>query len=130
MVLDNQGIFCPIFSGARDMIKAHSSRYRTACPGARTTRIQEAWAVHQTGNTADFARSSRLLSWLLGGLNFQIEHHLFPTICHVNYLYISDVVEKTCREFGAPYHTHPTFCSALASHFRWLRRMGRGEDLG
>lgn len=89
-----------------------------------------AWAVHEVETTVNFCPRNPVLTWLLGGLNFQIEHHLFPTICHVNYLYISDVVEKTCREFGAPYHTHPTFCSALASHFRWLRRMGRGEDLG
>lgn len=93
-----------------------------------TTRIEEAWAVHQAANTVDFARGNRSLSWLLGGLNFQIEHHLFPTICHVNYPPISGVVEKTCREFGVPYHVHSSLRAAVASHFRWLKRMGRGEE--
>ena len=72
----------------------------------------------------DFARRSRVVSWLLGGLNFQIEHHLFPRICHVNYPAISKLVEETCREFGVAYTEHRSFRAGVASHFRWLRRMG------
>ena len=61
---------------------------------------------------------------LLGGLNFQIEHHLFPRVCHVNYPAIANLVEQTCREFGVRYREHTSFRAGLSSHFRWLRRMG------
>jgi fatty acid desaturase len=63
-------------------------------------------------------------SWLLGGLNFQIEHHLFPRVCHVNYPAISNLVAQTCRDFGVRYGEHASFRAGLLSHFRWLRRMG------
>ncbi len=87
-------------------------------------RVDNAWAIHQVETTVDFARNSRAAYWLLGGLNFQIEHHLFPRICHINYPAIAPVVEETCREFGVRYTAHETFRQSLMSHFRWLRRMG------
>ena len=89
-----------------------------------SNRIENAWAIHQVESTVDFARNSKLAAWLLGGLNFQIEHHLFPRICHINYPAMSKVVEQTCREFGVKYHEHSTFFAGIASHFRWLRQMG------
>jgi linoleoyl-CoA desaturase len=97
-------------------------------PQGSTQRMEEAWAVHQAEATVDFARDSRVLAWLLGGLNFQIEHHLFPTVCHVHYPAICKIVERTCREFDVKYAEHPTFWSGLASHYRWLKRMGRLEE--
>jgi linoleoyl-CoA desaturase len=86
--------------------------------------MENAWAIHQVETTVDFARRSRIESWLLGGLNFQIEHHLFPRVCHVNYPAISTLVEQTCRDFGVRYGEHTSFRAGLSSHFRWLRRMG------
>jgi linoleoyl-CoA desaturase len=86
--------------------------------------MENAWAVHQVETTVNFARRSRVQSWLLGGLNFQIEHHLFPRICHVNYPAVSQLVEQTCRDFGVRYREHRSFRAGLLSHFRWLRRMG------
>jgi linoleoyl-CoA desaturase len=86
--------------------------------------MENAWAVHQVETTVNFSRRSRLQSWLLGGLNFQIEHHLFPRICHVNYPALSLVVEQTCRDFGLQYREHRSFAAGLLSHFRWLRHMG------
>jgi linoleoyl-CoA desaturase len=94
-------------------------------PREDTGRIEHAWAIHQAETTVDFARSSRLVAWLVGGLNFQIEHHLFPRISHVNYPAISRLVEETCRDFGIKYAEHRSFRAGMASHFRWLRRMGR-----
>jgi linoleoyl-CoA desaturase len=94
-------------------------------PGKDTGRMEDAWAVHQVQATVDFARRSRVLSWLLGGLNFQIEHHLFPGICHVHYPALSLLVEATCREFGLRYAANASLLGGMASHFRWLRRMGR-----
>jgi len=90
-----------------------------------TARLPRPWAVHQVQTTVDFARGNRLLTWYVGGLNFQIEHHLFPHICHVHYPRIAEIVEGTCAEFGVRYTAHASFRGALASHWRWLRRMGR-----
>ncbi len=104
------------------------ARFPAPAPG--TARMRETWAAHQASTTVDFAREDRAVSWLVGGLNFQIEHHLFPTLCHVNYPAIAGVVEETCREFGVPYSSTPTFTAAMASHFRWLKRMGQGEGAG
>jgi linoleoyl-CoA desaturase len=87
-------------------------------------RINAAWAVHQVETTVDFARDNPLLSWIIGGLNFQIEHHLFPRVCHVHYPALAPIVETTCREFGVRYVAHATLLASIASHFRWLRSMG------
>ena len=94
-------------------------------PAAGTLRLERPWAVHQVETTVDFLRRSRVASWLLGGLNFQIEHHLFPRICHVNYPALSQLVEETCREHGIRHTSHRTMRRALRSHVRWLRHLGR-----
>jgi linoleoyl-CoA desaturase len=93
-------------------------------PQKDTGRIENAWAVHQVESSVDFARRSRVATWLLGGLNFQIEHHLFPRICHINYPAISKLVQETCREYGVKYSEHESFCAGVVSHFRWLQQMG------
>ena len=89
-------------------------------------QIQAGWAEHQVATTVDFARASRVLAWYLGGLNFQIEHHLFPRICHVHYPAVSAIVEETCADHGIAYSAEPTLWSALAGNLGWLREMGRG----
>ena len=94
-------------------------------PHEEGLRIDQPWAIHQLETTVDFARGNRALGWLIGGLNFQVEHHLFPRICHVHYPAISCVVKDTCREFGVAYLEHPTFAAGIASHYRWLRQLGR-----
>jgi len=83
------------------------------------------WARHQVEHTVDFGRSSRLLNWYLGGLNFQVEHHLLPGVCHVHYRRISPIVEELSARHGFRYNANETFWSALASHARWLKRMGK-----
>jgi linoleoyl-CoA desaturase len=93
-------------------------------PQADTGRMAAPWAVHQVQTTVDYARGNRLLSWYVGGLNFQIEHHLFPKICHIHYAALAPLVEQTCQEFGVRYKTNETFQAALGSHFRWLRKLG------
>ncbi|HKJ00370.1 MAG TPA: acyl-CoA desaturase [bacterium] len=87
-------------------------------------RMAVPWAVHQVQTTVDFSRNRRVLTWLLGGLNYQIEHHLFPRIAHANYPEISRLVKDTCREFGVRYQEHPSFWAGMASHYRWMRTMG------
>ncbi|GAA4310828.1 acyl-CoA desaturase [Compostibacter hankyongensis] len=98
------------------------TRFPAPDPGSR--RIENEWALHQVATTANFAMGSRTLSWLVGGLNFQIEHHLFPRISHVHYPQLSRLVQQTCREFNVPYQAYPTFGKALVSHLRHLRHMG------
>ena len=92
-------------------------------PDAAGERIDTPWAIHQLETTVDFARNNHVLSWLIGGLNFQIEHHLFPRVSHVHYPAISRIVEAACLEFGVPYRTHRSFAAGLASHYRWLRHL-------
>jgi len=96
-------------------------------PDEATNRMEDNWMVHQIHTTVDFARRSKLVCWMLGGLNFQVEHHLFPKICHVHYPEISKIVEATCREFGVRYNEHKTLWAGLVSHYRWLRRMSRPD---
>ena len=92
-------------------------------PVGSDERVESEWAVHQVETTVDFARANRVLSWFLGGLNFQIEHHLFPKVSHVHYAALAPIIEDVCRENGVRYETHPTFRAALAAHYRWLRNL-------
>ena len=82
-------------------------------------------AVHQLETTSNYANGSSLLSWYAGGLNFQIEHHLFPHICHIHYKKIAPIVKATAKEFGIPYHEHKTFVRALWYHTKMLKALGR-----
>jgi len=92
-----------------------------------TNKLEDDWAVHQLRTTANFATKNRVLSWFIGGLNFQIEHHLFPNISHVHYPAISKIIKETCMEYGIPYIEHPKMRYAFASHVNQLRQLGRGE---
>ena len=90
-----------------------------------TAHMDTAWAIHQVQTTVDFARGNWLLCYLLGGLNFQVEHHLFHKICHVHYPALSKLVEQACHDFGIQYNAHKSFWAAVASHGRHLVEMGR-----
>ncbi|MHA7100322.1 linoleoyl-CoA desaturase [Roseivirga pacifica] len=90
-----------------------------------TGNMENNWAVHQLFTTTNFAPKSKLFSWYVGGLNFQIEHHLFPNICHVHYKNIAKIVEAKAREFGLPYNSEKTFYSALVKHGQMLKKLGR-----
>jgi linoleoyl-CoA desaturase len=94
-------------------------------PDATGKHMDTPWAIHQIQTTVDFARDNRALNWMIGGLNFQIEHHLFPRISHVHYPAIARVVEEACREHGVTYLAHRSFAAGIASHYRLLRRLGR-----
>jgi linoleoyl-CoA desaturase len=92
-------------------------------------RMEHNWAVHQVMNTADFAPDNKLVSWFIGGLNYQIEHHLFPHICHIHYPQIAGIVRNVANEFNIPYQVMPTFRSALYAHGKMLKRLGHNEKL-
>lgn len=91
--------------------------------------IENDWAVHQMCTTVNFSRRNRILSWYVGGLNFQVEHHLFPKICHIHYPRIADIVKRTAAEFNVPYLEHKSFWHALRSHFATLRRFGKLQPI-
>jgi linoleoyl-CoA desaturase len=91
-------------------------------PGHEQTKRE--WAVHQVLSTANFGTSDKVLHWLLGGLNFQIEHHLFPRISHIHYPEISAYVKQACEEQGIRYHEYKSMFTAFVSHLVYLRRLG------
>ena len=86
--------------------------------------IENHWVIHEMLTTNNFARTNKALCWYVGGLNFQIEHHLFPKVCSIHYPAISPIVEQTAKEFGIPYNCNKTFSEAVASHYRTLKQFG------
>jgi linoleoyl-CoA desaturase len=90
-----------------------------------TNKLPDEFAAHQIKTTANFATRNKLVSWLVGGLNFQIEHHLFPKISHVHYPAISQIVKAVCHEYQLQYIEYPTMRKAVRAHVRFLRDMGR-----
>jgi linoleoyl-CoA desaturase len=91
--------------------------------GADAT-IEDEWAAHELRTTVNFGNHNRALNWFAGGLNFQIEHHLFPHLSHTYYPEIADIVRRTAIEFGLPYHAHDTYRGAIASHYQFVRALG------
>ncbi len=87
--------------------------------------IENNWAVHQLQTTSNYSPKSRVFSWFIGGLNYQIEHHLFPRICHVHYRKVSKIVKQTAETFQIPYHEQKNFILALLNHGKMLKALGR-----
>jgi len=94
-----------------------------------TGSIENTWAIHQLMTTTNFAQKNKILSWYVGGLNYQVEHHLFPNVCHVHYREISGIVESTAKEFGVPYKKVETFTGALIAHGKLLKELGKKESV-
>jgi linoleoyl-CoA desaturase len=94
-------------------------------PESDSVKIESEWAVHQLQTTTNFATRNKFICWLLGGLNFQVEHHLFPRISHVHYPAISKIVKQTCQDFNIPYKEFPTMRGAFVSHLSYLKKIGR-----
>ena len=86
--------------------------------------IENEWARHQLETTVNFSPGRHLLTWYVGGLNYQIEHHLFPTVAHEHYPAIAPIVESTAKEFGLRYNVHPNLFSALRSHLQYMYQLG------
>ena len=97
----------------------------THFPVAVENKIEDEWAIHQLKTTANFATRNKVISWFVGGLNFQIEHHLFPKISHIHYPAISKIIRQACEEYGIVYIEHRKMRMAVASHVSHLRALGR-----
>ena len=91
--------------------------------------MENNWYGHQFATTTNFSPKSKLIFWLLGGLNYQIEHHVLPDVCHVHYKQLAQIVAKTAKEFGMPYHVKKSFVHAIADHVRMLRWLGKKETV-
>jgi len=90
-----------------------------------TKHIETAWAEHELKTTSNFAMNNKVISWFVGGLNYQIEHHLFPRVSHVHYPAISKIVMQKCKEYNLPYNKYNTLTEALLSHFKVMRMLGQ-----
>ena len=93
--------------------------------GVDPKRIENEWAIHQVKTTANFASKNKIVTWFVGGLNYQIEHHLFPRISHIHYPAISKIVKENCAKFELHYINFPTTRSAIVSHVRFMYNMGK-----
>lgn len=99
-------------------------------PGAEFPRtdknglIAGDWYMHQFATTINYSPRSKLFTWLIGGLNYQIEHHLLPGVCHVHYKELSKIVIDTAKEYGMPYRSNRTFFTAIRAHVTMLRQLG------
>jgi linoleoyl-CoA desaturase len=91
---------------------------------AEVTQLENAWAEHQVRSTANFAPKNLLINWYVGGLNYQVEHHLFPRISHIHYPALSKIVENTCKEYDLPYNSYPTMTQSMISHFKMMKSLG------
>jgi len=94
-------------------------------PLNETTVIENEWAIHQLKTTSNFSPNSKVITWLAGGLNYQVEHHLFPRISHIHYPALSKIVKEKCKEFNVPYNCIPTLNRAVISHFRFIKSLGK-----
>jgi linoleoyl-CoA desaturase len=90
----------------------------------KALKIDDEWAIHQVQTTADFATNNKIISWLTGGLNYQVEHHLFPKISHVHYPAIHKIVKDACQKFSIRFNNYPSMTAALRSHLRFMKQLG------
>lgn len=87
-------------------------------------QIKLEWAIHEIRTTSDFAADNWFVTLFTGGLNFQVEHHLFPEINHIHYSKLRPIVMEYCKEHNVVYNENKTFFSAIASHIRKLKSLG------
>jgi linoleoyl-CoA desaturase len=118
-------ITCGIFLSVVFQLAHAVEATKFPMPNPETNKIEQEWAIHQVQTTANFATKNKTISWLLGGLNFQVEHHLFPRISHVHYPAINKMVVETCQEFNIQYQEYPSMFKAFRSHWNHIRCLGK-----
>ena len=89
--------------------------------------IENNYAIHVLETTADFSRLNKFTTWLTGGINIHVIHHLFPTICHVHYIPLTHIIKETAEEFGMQYMENPNFWVALKKHFQMLHHLSKKD---
>ncbi|MBR8833668.1 MAG: acyl-CoA desaturase [Stigonema ocellatum SAG 48.90 = DSM 106950] len=98
-------------------------------PNPESNVIDDEWAIFQVRTTVDFAPNNAFLNWYVGGLNYQVVHHLFPQVCHIHYPKIAPILAEVCEEFGVKYNVYEGFGEALSANYRWLKVMGARPHL-
>lgn len=93
-------------------------------PDVETNKIDDEWAIFQVKTAVDFAPKNWFLNWYLGGLNYQVVHHLFPHVCHIHYPKIAPILAELCSEYGVKYNVYDTFAETIVANYRWLKKMG------
>jgi len=93
----------------------------------KNNHVEGNYEIHQLLTTANFAPTNRILSWYVGGLNYQIEHHLFPQMSHVHHREVSKIVKATAKEFGLPYYSEKTFIGAIINHAKMINTLGKND---
>lgn len=91
--------------------------------------IDDNWYGHQLATTSNFSPKSSILFWLIGGLNYQVEHHVLPDVCHVHYKNLTKIVSDTAQEFGMPYHVKKSMFQAICAHTKMLRLLGEKQEV-
>ncbi len=87
-------------------------------------QLAQSYTEHQCSTAVNFASKNWFASWMTGGLNTQIEHHLFPNICSIHYRKLAPIVKQTAEEYGVAYKEFKSWPNAVASHYRLLRGLG------
>lgn len=94
-------------------------------PDKTTGNIENDWAIEQIRTTANFETWNPIITHFTGGLNHQVEHHLFPNISHIHYPAIRNIVKKKCQEYGIMYNEYKTTIGAIIDHMKYLWIMGK-----
>ena len=89
-----------------------------------TVEIDDEWAIFQVKTAVDFAPNNWFLNWYLGGLNYQVVHHLYPHYCHIHYPKIAPILAELCEEYGVKYNVYDSFWETIVANYRWLKKMG------
>ena len=89
--------------------------------------IENNYALHVVETTADFSRTNKIGTWLMGGINIHVIHHIFPTVCHVHYPALTEILRETCEDFGIEYKEHKTFWQAIKTHYRMLKHLSKPD---
>ena len=82
------------------------------------------FSTQQLLSTSDYATNNSFLTWMIGGLNFQVVHHLFPTVNHLHYPALQKILVQVVNQYPSLQYNHsPTFLSALRDHFVFLKQV-------
>eukprot|EP01080_Neovahlkampfia_damariscottae_P008635 gene8635-582_t len=86
------------------------------------TPIEEDWGEMQVRTSCDYATDSRFWTYLSGHLNYQVCHHLFPSISPQHYEAILPLLKETCQEYNVKYTCYESFWECLSHHYNHLEQ--------
>jgi len=78
---------------------------------------------HQVVTAMDFGHNSLICRYFSGGLNYQIEHHMFPFVNHCHLPSLAPLVKELCRKHDVPYNEASGYGDALEKHLKHTGNM-------